>query len=573
MPGIFGTNIKNNSNHNPIMERENRIYKNLNSDNWYLELSGIKKFQNDKTLYENEKYIVLIDGVILNLSILKMEYNINNIEGLAIRMYEKRGENFFGDFRGNFCGFFKDKESGKTLIYTNHTGDKTIFYYLKGSEIIFASEIKHILKFMKESNMKYSLDETGTYCLLTYGYMYNDLTIMKEIKRLIPGNYIKIENDRIENRSYYKVSNKVIEPRESEDKIIENIEKKFKQAVELQINKNKEYGYDDMAPLSAGLDSRMTNYTIKKLTDKPIYNITYSQTMQLDEKIPSRIASELKNYWIFKNLDNGLALNYIDESLKFSDGIIYYAWPSQLFDFMKIINCDNIGIIHTGVIGDAVLGTFFKSNKCIYDVGDGAYSKRLINKLIKMLDIKNYDNYELGMFYNRAFNGAVLGYSMVFEYYTEAMSPFMNIEFMEYCLSLPLKYRKDHNIYYKWVRAYHPNAAKYSHNGKKIPKNNSIRVSLRGKKYPISSIPSMIKNELNAKLNKNNSMNPMQYWYETNSTLRTKMDTYYKDNINLMDEYGEIQSDMKELYESGTAMEKTQVISVLSFMKKYFKEN
>lgn len=570
MPGIFGTNINNS---NPIMERENRIYKNLKSDNWYLELSGIKKFQNDKTLYENEKYIVLIDGVILNLSTLKMKYNINNIEELVIRMYEKQGEIFFDDFRGNFCGFFKDKNSGKTLIYTNHTGDKTIFYYLKGNEIIFSSEIKHIIKFMQKNDIRYSLDNAGTYCLLTYGYMYDDLTNIKEIKRLIPGNYIKIENDRIENISYYKLSNKVIETQETEDKIIENIEKKFKQAVELQINKNKEYGYDDMAPLSAGLDSRMTNYMIKKLTDKPIYNVTYSQTMQLDEKIPSKIASELKNYWIFKNLDNGLALNYIDESLQFSDGIIYYAWPSQLYDFMKIINCDNIGIIHTGVIGDAVLGTFFKGNKYIYDVGDGAYSKKLINKLIKMLDIKNYDNYEIGMFYNRAFNGAVLGYSMVFEYYAESMSPFMNIEFMEYCLSLPLKYRKSHDIYYKWVRTYHPDAAKYSHNGKKIPKNNSIKISIRGKKYPISSIPSMIKNELKAKLNKNNSMNPMQYWYETNSALRTKMDGYYSDNIYLMDEYEEIQSDMKELYKSGTVMEKTQVISVLAFMKKYFKEN
>lgn len=570
MPGIFGTNINNS---NSIMEKENRIYKNLNCNNWYLELSSIKKFYNDKTLYDNENYIVLIDGVILNLNSLKEEFKITNIEELIIKMYEKIGNQFFNKFRGNFCGFFQDKKTGKVLIYTNHTGDKTIFYYSKGNEIIFASEIKHIVKCMKENNIKYTMDKRGIYCILTYAYMYNDLTTIQEIKRLIPGNYIKIENGKIDIIPYYKVSNDVIDTGETEEQIMANIEDKFKKAVELQVNKNKEYGYDDVAPLSAGLDSRMTNYMIKKVSDKPIYNITYSQTGQLDEKTPANISAELKNHWIFKNLDNGLALYYIDESIVFSDGILYYVWPSQLYDFIKILDSGNIGIVHTGVIGDVIIGTFFKNpNKQNYEIGDGAYSKRLLDKLKEIIDIKDYENHEIGMMYNRAFNGAVLGYSMVFEYYTEAISPFMNIEFMEYCMSLPLKYRKNHNIYYKWVRKYHPDAAKYSHNGKKIPKEKSIKIGIKGKQYPISSIPSMINNKVRPKLFKNNNMNPIQYWYETNDTLKNIMDGYFNNYICLMDNYKDIQLDMKELYSTGTAMEKTQVISVLAFMKKYFKE-
>ena len=300
-------------------------------------------------------------------------------------------------------------------------------------------------------------------------------------------------------------------------------------------------------------------------------NITYSQTGQLDEITPAKIAEELKNHWIFKNLNNGLALYFIDESLKFSDGIIYYVWPSQLYDFMKIINTDNLGIVHTGVIGDAVLGTFFKGEKYIYNVGDGAYSKKLISKLIKILDVKNYDNYEIGMFYNRAFNGAVLGYSMVFQNYTEAISPFMNTEFMNYCLSLPLKYRKRHDIYYKWVNKYHPNASKYSHNGVRIPKKSKFEIKIKGNKYSISSILSISGNKLRNRFNRrNNDMNPIQQWYDNNEELRNKMDMYFKDNIYLMSKYQDIKLDMEELYNLGTATEKTQVITILSFMKKYF---
>ena len=570
MPGIFGSNVKKSE---VIMEQENRIFKKLYMDDWYLELSSIMKFENDKTLYNDENYIILIDGVILNLTSLKKEYNANSIEKLIIAMYEKMGEKFFSFFRGNFCGFFKDKKTGKVLIFTNHTGDKTIFYYHKDNKIVFASEIKHILKFMKENNIKYTLDEKGVYSILTYGYMYDNLTNIQEIKRLIPGCYIKIENGKIENLCYYRVSNKVKDTDETEEQIMKNIEEKFKAAVKLQVDKNKEYGYDDIAPLSAGLDSRMTNYMIKKITDKPIYNITYSQTGQLDDKVPAKIAAELKNHWLFKNLDNGLALYYIDESLDFSDGILYYAWPSQLYDYIKLINTENIGIVHTGVIGDVIIGTFFKNTqKNNYTIGDGAYSKMLINKLEKIIDIKEYENHEIGMMYNRAFNGAVLGYSMVFQYYTEAMSPFMNIEFMEYCLSLPLKYRMSHDIYYKWVRKYYPDAAKYSHNGKKIPKSNSLKITLKGKKYALSTIPSMVKNIIKSKINKNNNTNPVQYWYNSNLELKNKMDKYFNDNMYLMDNYKNIQTDMDNMYKTGTAMEKIQVISVLSFMKKYFKE-
>ena len=568
MPGIFGNNINSHSN---IMEQENRIYKNLNEDDWYIELSSIKKFENDKTLYSDENYIILIDGVILNLSNLKKEYRANSVEELVIKMYERKGEKFFRIFRGNFCGFIKDKKNDKILIFTNHTGDKTIFYYYERNNIIFASEIKHILKCMQENKLEYNLDKSGVYCMLTYAYMYDNLTLVKEIKRLLPGHYIKIQKGNLEILEYYRLSNKVVENNENEEQIMSNIEEKFKKAVELQVNKNKEYGYNDIAPLSAGLDSRMTNYVIKKVSNNTIYNITYSQTGQLDEKTPAKIAEELKNHWIFKNLDNGLALYFIDESLKFSDGIIYYVWPSQLYDFMKNINTQEMGIVHTGVVGDVIVGTYVKYENDVYKIGDGGYSKKLVKKLESLLKIKEYDNYEIGMLYNRGFNGAVLGYSMVFQYYTEAISPFMNIEFMDYCLSLPLKYRKRHDVYYKWVNKYYPDASKYSHNGVKIPKKSKFEIKIKGNKYSINSILSICGNKLRNRFNRrNNDMNTIQQCYDNNEELKNKMNMYFKDNIHLMSKYKDIKVDMEELYNSGTAMEKTQVITILSFMKKYF---
>ncbi len=559
MPGIFGTNIKNNK---KIMSSENRIYKNLSSDSFYLELSGIKKFENDKGLFENDSYILLLDGVILNLSSLKKKYKKDDLFNTIIAMYNEK-EEFFNDLRGCFCGFFKDKKKDVTYIFTNHFGDKTIFYYLSDSNIIFASEIKDIIKLMDYSDIKHNVDKAAIYSMLTYGYMYNDITPISEIKRLIPGCYILIKNNTVEVKEYYHISNKVIDS-DDEETIIKEIDRRFRNAMKLQIDKNMEYGYNNYAPLSAGLDSRMTNYVLRDLFDGDIYNMTYSETGQLDESVPAKISKELKTHWLFKNLDNGLALLDIVDSFKYTDGIIYYAWPSQLNDYMKLINTNNIGLVHTGVIGDVIVGTFFKDGIVTdYKLGDGAFSNKLIKKLSSQIAEKKYDNKEIGMYYNRACNGAILGYSMTFQYYTECMSPFMDVDFVNYCLSIPLKYRFQHNIYYKWVNKCYPEAAKYSHNGIKIPNSNTLRIPYKNKSYPIDTIYSRIKAVLNAKFNKSASMNPMDYWYESNAMLRNTMDNYYNDNIDIVSDK-EVKKDMIDLYKSGNASEKIQVITALS---------
>ena len=62
------------------------------------------------------------------------------------------------------------------------------------------------------------------------------------------------------------------------DQNIECIDAAFRKAVERAIRKNEEYGYSHFLPLSAGLDSRMTNRIAHGLAKTPIYNITYSQT-------------------------------------------------------------------------------------------------------------------------------------------------------------------------------------------------------------------------------------------------------------------------------------------------------
>ncbi|PEN17505.1 asparagine synthase, partial [Bacillus wiedmannii] len=93
----------------------------------------------------------------------------------------------------------------------------------------------------------------------------------------------------VEVHRYFNLNNT---PREdkSEEAIIEEMDSLFREAIRLQFEKDREYGYKHIASLSGGLDSRMVNFVAHDLGYKDILNYTFSQSNYLDEKIAKDIA-------------------------------------------------------------------------------------------------------------------------------------------------------------------------------------------------------------------------------------------------------------------------------------------
>ena len=64
-------------------------------------------------------------------------------------------------------------------------------------------------------------------------------------------------------------------------------------------------------------------------------------------------------------------------------------------------------------------------------------------------------------------------------------------------------------------------------------------------------------------------MNPLEYWYNTNDDLRTFQNNYFKENIDRITD-GSLKSDCQNLYNFGNAIEKNQVLTLLSALKLHF---
>lgn len=541
---------------------ENLEYKDL-----FIQRRTIRKFLNDKVFRQNDEYVVVTEGVIFNKLELEKKYEKDNFFETIIEMYKKNGETFFNEFRGSFSGIFIDKKSNKQLIYTDHIGSKLVFYCEKENNIIISSDLNLIIEIFKQKRMTYNLDLVGAYSMLTFGFMLDDYTLISEIKKIFPGNYISVINNKVIRKKYHKFKRDELKDY-NEIEIIDKLDKLFKKATEYQINKNREYDYLNLAPLSAGYDTRMMNIQLKELGIKNVYNITYSETDNNDEKIPKILARYWKHHFLFKALDNGLSLFNIDEVIKRNMGMVYYAGGGQVYDSFSLLNLEKFGVVHTGMLGDGY-PTEAKGTKTYQEgFGFGMTSIKLKNKLYSMIDkaILTEDT-EIFLTYIRGFNGMNMGQPLLLQEYTETFTPFQDVEWLEYYLSIPQDKRRNRHIQLEWLKKMYPKEAKYPINGRKI---NSRKIKIFNKEKTLEELFQYILKKLKL-TSERKGMNPLEYWYRNNIDLKLYFENYYNENIRKIKNNIELKKDVELLYR-GSVLEKIQVLSLLAAIKLYFDE-
>ena len=140
-------------------------------------------------------------------------------------MYEEKGESFFDAFCGSFSGAVYCKDEQKWIIYTNHYGDNTIYYYYNSGRIVIGSEINFLIECLNNNNIQLSVNEYAAESILTYGYLSNDSTYANEIKRLYPGHYIVYKEKSLSIKKYYSLKPEYYDlHNKTEDEIIEKLD-------------------------------------------------------------------------------------------------------------------------------------------------------------------------------------------------------------------------------------------------------------------------------------------------------------------------------------------------------------
>lgn len=532
----------------------------------------LNKFIEDKTFCETDSLILIAEGYLLNKTALFARYGVQSVATLMETMYRAEGEAFFAAFRGAFSGALYDKEKDLCLLYTNHTGDKAVFYTLCGSHFAAGSQVNYVLDACKELDWPLTLDEQAAYQMLTFGFMESDGTYAKEIRRLLGGTYLRIEKGEAQVLRYFRLEK---HPErfegQTEDQIIDALDAEFRRAVDAEYRKDEEYGLKHLADISGGLDSRINTWVAHEMSPRHLQLITYSKNNYLDERIAKEIAVHWKDELLFRQLDDASYLYELDELVFLNAGLSLYSGITGGKRMLEDLNLDAYGLEHTGQVNGAVIGSLL----CGKDGLEKRYpSGKFSNKLNHRLDqayAANFDDHELYLLSTRTFRG-ILNTQLIRENYTEIAFPFLDVELLQLCLDIPLEYRLGHNIYKKWILTKYPQAARFrwEKTGAKISEGKPIgllrKVITKG---PHKLLRMMGKHSLS-----NHGMNPLDYWFGRDKALQTYLNRREAEGYRCLPQASDrLISDMKQLYATGSFNEKAMVLTILAAAKLYFGDN
>ena len=133
-------------------------------------------------------------------------------------LYLDRGTDAVAELDGMFGLAIRDARDGSLFLARDRAGEKPLFYARSGDEVIFASELQCV---MQHPGIPRDLDPDAVADYLTHGYVLEPRTMFAAVRRVPAGAWIRFTPRGQEVVRYWKPETIPIEPRDSEDAVLE----------------------------------------------------------------------------------------------------------------------------------------------------------------------------------------------------------------------------------------------------------------------------------------------------------------------------------------------------------------
>lgn len=278
---------------------------------------------------------------------------------VLLHLYQQYGLQMLDHLNGiyAFAIFDGRKIPGELFIARDGLGVKPLYFYQGQDGFIFASELKSLLAC---HSIEKKLDLLAIHYYLAYLWSPGDITAIKAIKKLQPGEAMVVRNGKINKKwFYYDVPYNGEYHNKSVDIIIEELDFKLHTAVQRQLIADVPVG----AFLSGGLDSSaIVNYMQRHNKHVNCYSIGFKEGMESEgnpDDLPyaQRVAKEFK-----LNLHPLIAKSDIINDL---EKMIYQldepqADPAALhvFTIAQAARADGIKVLLSGAGGDDIFSGY-----------------------------------------------------------------------------------------------------------------------------------------------------------------------------------------------------------------------
>lgn len=295
-------------------------------------------------LNEDGSLVLLFNGEIYNYQELREElikaghvFTTKTDSETILHGYEEYGKKILDRLRGMFAFIIWNKNTKELFGARDIFGIKPFYYYKKGKEFMFGSEIK---SFLSHPNFEKELDEDMIPLYLSYEYSPDERTIFKNVFKLPGAHCFTYKNGELKVERYYKIEYKI-----EDDKSLEYWEdavtKEFTESVSMHQIADVEVG----CFLSSGVDS---SYVVKEISKGTKKVKTFSVGYEEEKYSELPYAQDFSNVIGVPNIANKVSADeffdavpeiqyYMDEPLPNPSEIPLYFLAKNARRYVKVV--------------------------------------------------------------------------------------------------------------------------------------------------------------------------------------------------------------------------------------------
>lgn len=285
-----------------------------------------------------------------------------------LHAYEQYGSNCLNLFRGMFSFVIWDKVNKKIFAARDRVGKKPFYYSIQNGCLIFASEIKALLKH-PDVPVRFRSSVLAEY--LTLGYLCTPNTFFEGIEQLPPGHYLEWDLSPNAQNSGPVISrywNPPFQPEvnssRSDADWIAECRERLEETVRLRLMSDVPLGVF----LSGGVDSSAITALVRAQTKDPLhtFSVGYAEAAYSELPFAATVANHLKTSHHEVRLSRESFFAALPRLIWHEDEPI--TWPSSVsLHFVSQLASKNVKVVLTGEGSDELFGGYGRYRSYLRD--------------------------------------------------------------------------------------------------------------------------------------------------------------------------------------------------------------
>jgi asparagine synthase (glutamine-hydrolysing) len=273
-----------------------------------------------------------------------------------LHAYEEYGTSCVSHFRGMFAFAIWDKNARRLFCARDRMGIKPFYYYWDGKLFAFASEIKALLE---HPAISAAIEESAIPEYLAFGYLSDERTFFRGIKKLMPGHVLVLsvdgETPRLSIEQYWDVPYYADMEDRSDESWIREFRQRLEETIEIRLMSDVPLGMF----LSGGLDSSAIAALMGRMAPQKVktFAVGYQEESYSELGYARRVAERLgtDHHEIVVGMDD--FMNAVPRLVWHEDEPIF--WPASVsLYFVSKLAQQHVKVVLTGEGSDELLAGY-----------------------------------------------------------------------------------------------------------------------------------------------------------------------------------------------------------------------